>query len=255
MPQKSNRATITCEFCGAQKTVRGFRANQRFCSRQCSGKAHVISDQYKCLDCGAQLAAKTSTRCKSCSVKYRHKVRNDNTQGPNPTGLCMCGCGRKTGIAKNSYSALGWVKGQPKKFCLGHHPRPDLPYSIDPVTGCWIPDSRPSLDAYGKRGVFGKQIGAHVWQYEQAKGPVPEGMVLDHLCRRPACINPDHLEPVTGTENVRRGNAAKVNVDIVRVIRFTERDTHYSIIANRYGIAESTVFAIRRGDTWKDVTA
>jgi len=36
--------------------------------------------------------------------------------------LCECGCGEKTGIAKNGRSELGWIKGQPKKFIHGHNP-------------------------------------------------------------------------------------------------------------------------------------
>lgn len=46
---------------------------------------------------------------------------------------------------------------------------------------------------------------AHRWSYEQARGPIPPGLHLDHLCRNTLCVNPDHLEPVTGAVNVLRG--------------------------------------------------
>lgn len=46
---------------------------------------------------------------------------------------------------------------------------------------------------------------AHRWAYEHLVGPIPEGLVLDHRCRNTICVNPDHLEPVTIGENVRRG--------------------------------------------------
>lgn len=43
--------------------------------------------------------------------------------------------------------------------------------------------------------------------YELLVGPVPPGLELDHLCRNKLCCNPDHLEPVTHAENIRRGQA------------------------------------------------
>lgn len=46
---------------------------------------------------------------------------------------------------------------------------------------------------------------AHRVAYLHIVGPIPEGLVLDHLCRNPACVRPDHLEPVTVWENTRRG--------------------------------------------------
>ncbi len=55
--------------------------------------------------------------------------------------------------------------------------------------------------------VDGRKVYVHRFSYELHIGPIPEGLVIDHLCRTPACVNPDHLEPVTNAENVRRGEA------------------------------------------------
>lgn len=65
--------------------------------------------------------------------------------------------------------------------------------------------------AIGKHGygVFhpskGETVLAHRFAYEQARGPIPEGLHIDHLCRVRVCVNPWHLEAVTPLENVSRG--------------------------------------------------
>lgn len=46
---------------------------------------------------------------------------------------------------------------------------------------------------------------AHRVAYEIANGAIPDGLVLDHLCRNRRCVNPSHLEPVSSLENLRRG--------------------------------------------------
>ncbi len=47
---------------------------------------------------------------------------------------------------------------------------------------------------------------AHRWAYEFHVGPIPDGLVIDHLCRNRSCVNPDHLEAVTQKVNIRRGH-------------------------------------------------
>lgn len=55
--------------------------------------------------------------------------------------------------------------------------------------------------APGKHG----KVYAHRWSYEHFVGPIPAGMVIDHLCRNRSCVNPAHLEPVPQSVNVARG--------------------------------------------------
>ena len=49
---------------------------------------------------------------------------------------------------------------------------------------------------------------SHRFVYEELRGPIPEGLELDHLCRNPGCCNPAHLEPVTHQQNMKRSKAA-----------------------------------------------
>ena len=57
---------------------------------------------------------------------------------------------------------------------------------------------------YGQFRIGGSAHYAHRVSYVIANGPIPVGMVLDHLCRTPACVAPLHLEAVTQAENMHR---------------------------------------------------
>ena len=80
-------------------------------------------------------------------------------------------------------------------------------YSPEPNSGCWLWHGRGDDLGYGRFWDNGRDVQAHRWSYEHHKGPIADGLVIDHLCRVPACVNPDHLEPVTQGENVLRGFA------------------------------------------------
>lgn len=76
---------------------------------------------------------------------------------------------------------------------------------------------------------------AHRWAYLAAKGPIPAGLEIDHLCNVPACINPAHLEAVTHAENLRRRSVRQTHC--VHGHEYTEENTRRTPSGWRYCFA------------------
>jgi hypothetical protein len=110
---------------------------------------------------------------------------------------------------------------------------------VEPSVDCcweWLGARNPS--GHGRFWVNGKNTPAHRFAYELAYGLIPDGAHLDHLCRNPSCVRPDHLEPVSLWENLRRSsgqvavlNAAKTHCK--RGHEFTPENTYIAPSGSR----------------------
>ena len=125
-------------------------------------------------------------------------------------------------------------------------------YIVDESTGCWNWNGFVNEQGYGQRSRRGTTVKAHRLFYVAKFGDVPDGMMLDHLCRNRRCVNPDHLEPVSNAENVRRGNSAKLSVEKVADIRsrYAAGGISQLALAAEYGVSERLVQMIVTGQAW-----
>lgn len=194
--------------------------------------------------------------------RLRQAIKNYRLQWENqrpdiPYGFCWCGCGEQTNAATVSSSEKGYVKGEPRRYKLGHRVNDDIPehdyveQSRGYKTPCWVWQRSISSTGYGVFGGSPKKQ-AHSEYYETVYGIVPPPLELDHLCRVRCCVNPEHLEAVTHAENMRRGKNTKLTRTDVEEIKRLHSSGDYSqrSLGERFGVSESAVHLIIKGKNW-----
>lgn len=86
---------------------------------------------------------------------------------------------------------------------------------VDKTEECWVWTAF-RRNGYGRFTVDGRMVNAHRFSFTLAGGVIPEGLVLDHLCRNRACVNPEHLEAVDTRTNTMRSPVAPAAVNAAK---------------------------------------
>ena len=123
-----------------------------------------------------------------------------------PRGLCWCGCGAATKIAKGTDRSRGSYKGVAHRYVHGHFQTPSVEErfwaKVDKTETCWLWTAQLDRHGYGRFWFTDSLRAAHRVAYELEVGPIPAGMEIDHACHTPACVKPTHLRPVTKKQNM-----------------------------------------------------
>lgn len=119
---------------------------------------------------------------------------------------------------------------------------------------------------YGGKSFGGRIVYAHRVAYEQAHGPIPDGLSVMHSCDRPTCCNPVHLRLGTQLDNIRdmhsKGRARKAKGEGHGNARLTKEqaiaiyeDTRPAdVVAASFDVGITAVRNIKRGETWSHAT-
>lgn len=166
-----------------------------------------------CPDCGQERTTsksnwwliktgRSSGRCPACA--YAARWNDEPTSRRSRRKGCEeCGAMRTQGrLCAACFGRPATLENLPRRFWR----------LVDKTETCWVWKGGQGGGRKGGYGIFTRIPGekhesAHRIAYELLVGPIPEGLHLDHLCKTPLCVNPDHLEPVTPAENNRRSDS------------------------------------------------
>lgn len=209
------KATHLCSFpdCGAQRVAQGLCAGHRSQMKRGVGLTPIDrTPPPKACSFGG--CDHKHYQVGLCRGHYDQRRRGVDLRPLEPRGRVGCevdGCERPhsaKGYCSMHYRRLR-LYGNPETLLVITDARERFESFIDRTETCWLWTGSLTYDGYGIFREDNRRTGAHRFAYEYLIGPVPDGMQLDHLCRVRNCVNPEHLEPVTGAENTRRAFEAR----------------------------------------------
>jgi HNH endonuclease len=203
---------------------------------------------------------------------------DSTTKGLNPSGLCMCGCGRMTSLAPQSYTDTGQVKGTPMRFMQGHRIESlgkRLPVKerllgrirkVPGRNGCWLWLGTKDTSGYGQLSVVGRMTLVHRISFELFRGKIPPNKQVLHKCDTPACIRPKHLflgnDVINSRDRVAKGRQARgegnarsklTNEDVVNIRKQREEGYTLEELSKEFGVCTAQIWLICKRRFWKHI--
>lgn len=97
-------------------------------------------------------------------------------------------------------------------------------------TSCQLWFGAITKQGYGKISIDGRSKLAHRYAWEESRGPIPDGMFVDHMCHTPPCVNPDHLRLATNSQNLQnRSGAARGSKSGIRGVSWDSRERKWVV--------------------------
>lgn len=143
-------------------------------------------------------------------------------------------------------------------------------YSKVSPSGCWEWQRYILPNGYGNISIgHQRQAYAHRVSYFLFNGPISEGLLVRHKCDNPRCVNPEHLELGTQTDNMqdckKRGRMSmppkkigkdnhKAKLSESAVLEIYNSKEKNSELARRFGVSAVNIGAIKRGKIWQHIT-
>ncbi len=117
----------------------------------------------------------------------------------------------------------------------------------------WISGRGGSNGAYSQLAINGKKIYGHRYAYELFTGPIPDNLVINHLCRNKLCVNPKHLEATTQKKNIQHAVSGKPRIKICKRGHEQVEENIYTFPSGIQTCRPCTYLAVNNYNTRKDI--